>query len=71
MSSPSGSAAGSSRPFRHSLRGTSHQALTRIPYDRLVTLSMEIPADMPWQEAGIDIGDAAALAVPTEVAAER
>ena len=44
---------------------------TSIPYDRLVTLSMEIPANMPWQEAGIDIGDDAALAVPRQVKAER
>ncbi|HZT08863.1 MAG TPA: Rieske 2Fe-2S domain-containing protein [Chloroflexota bacterium] len=32
-----------------------------IPYDRLAVFSRVVPSDTPWQAAGMDIGDAAAL----------
>jgi phthalate 4,5-dioxygenase len=42
-----------------------------IPYDRLSVATDVIPVDMPWQQAGADIGDDAALQVPVETAGAR
>jgi len=39
-----------------------------IPYDRIATFNRVIPVEKPWQEAGADIGDDAALPLPAGIA---
>lgn len=39
-----------------------------IPYERMAVFTKVVPIEMPWQEAGTDVGDDAALQVPTEAA---